>query len=187
MHKEIFGSYVIPWERRNIIIGCQLSLLVYFFFFFFLRPKILRKGDGMVGVCVATDTPWARRVVVVFVIDAVVGWLAKRYPNKNGVFINEYPMYHAIFTYSPLSFTMRYTVLRRWSTVPWCCTTGHVLDLRTQRIQSLPPPPAPTMKYYPAEDRCIQPADIIKIKYDISNPSCNVLYFSRSRRKKERK
>lgn len=31
---------------------------------------------------------WARRV-------------EKRYPNKNGVFISEYPMYHAIFTYTP--------------------------------------------------------------------------------------
>lgn len=27
--------------------------------------------------------------------------VAKRYPNKNGVFISEYPMYHAIFTYTP--------------------------------------------------------------------------------------
>lgn len=34
--------------------------------------------------------------------------LRKRYSNKNGVFISEYPMYHAIFTYSSCPFTTKY-------------------------------------------------------------------------------
>lgn len=52
-----------------------------------------RRGEERTVSRRGREGEWAR--------GRLVAGVAKRLPNKNGVFISEYPMYHAIFTYSP--------------------------------------------------------------------------------------